>query len=441
MDRGFEFTLDRAWRITSITESAAAWAGSTVDDLVGRDGHDINLAATRQLAEPIEAAFARGATSCLEQPSTHVPGRRVRVEVSPCENGARICFEDVTSEVSADDVDSSGEGPAEIVLLDRRGVIVSANAAWRAGVLALGLELANFGVGAHYAELAKAAVPTTDKVGFQERLEALFSGQVSQFEATYSLDTPGGQRPRQVRISPLRIGETTYFLAIHEDLTERAKVLAALHETSDQLLHAQEQERQRIAIELHDSTSQHLAGMVLGLHQLRREVGQNAAAQKRIDEIGRLTQQTIRETQVLSYLMNASGREREGLETSVRRFVEGFGRRAGLSATFETEGPVDAISAAAQHAVFRVVQEALTNVYRHAGASNASVSLLSREGILTVRISDDGRGMGRMAGDEDEPPLGVGIPGMRARIEQLGGRLEIAGAATGATVTASLPLG
>jgi signal transduction histidine kinase len=272
-------------------------------------------------------------------------------------------------------------------------------------------------------------------------LEELFSGRISELEATYDQPTPQGKRSRQVRITPLRIGETTYFLAIHEDLTERAKVLAALHETSDQLLHAQEQERQRIAIELHDSTSQHLAGMVLGLHQLRREVGQNAAAQKRIDEIGRLTQQTIRETQVLSYLMNASGREREGLETSVRRFVEGFGRRAGLSATFETEGPVDAISAAAQHAVFRVVQEALTNVYRHAGASNASVSLLSREGILTVRISDDGRGMGRMAGDEDEPPLGVGIPGMRARIEQLGGRLEIAGAATGAIVTASLPLG
>ena len=86
-DSKFELALDRDWRIVSITESAAAWAGSTVADLVGRQCQDLNPAATRLLTGPIEAAFSRDVTSSLENPSTHVPGRWVRIEVAPTEGG------------------------------------------------------------------------------------------------------------------------------------------------------------------------------------------------------------------------------------------------------------------------------------------------------------------------------------------------------------------
>jgi signal transduction histidine kinase len=444
----FEFTVDRDWRITSITPRTAAWCGSTVGNLVGRDSREVWAPPTQPVAEALEAALAKGATSSVvTQPSQFAPGRWVQVVVGPSPGGARFRFEDITSQLSAeepptlDDAGSSyslGAGPTEICVLDQRGVIVSANTAWRAGLVAHNVAVANGGHGMRYADVCQAVIPELDKVVFQKRLDALLCGRVSHFEATFGVSTPHGRELRQVQIAPLRDGEMTYFAAIHEDLTERARVLATLHETSDQLLHAQEQERQRIAIELHDSTSQHLAAMILSLQQLRREVGWSAAAQARIDEIGKLVQQTVRETRVLSYLMNASGREREGLESSVRRFVEGFGRRAGLDATFDAEGPVDAINAAAQHAVFRVVQEALANVHRHARASKASVELTSREGVLSVRISDNGRGLRQVA--DGQPPLGVGIPGMRARIAQLGGDLEIAGSPSGTVVTAIVPL-
>ena len=96
-DSKFELALDRDWRIISITESAAAWAGSTVGDLIGRQCQDLNPAATKLLTGPIEAAFARGVTTSLEHPSTHVPGRWVRIEVAPSDVGARIRFEDITS--------------------------------------------------------------------------------------------------------------------------------------------------------------------------------------------------------------------------------------------------------------------------------------------------------------------------------------------------------
>ena len=180
-------------------------------------------------------------------------------------------------------------------------------------------------------------------------------------------DTLDGTERRQVRIQPLRIGHTTYFLAILEDLTDRAKVIAALHQASDELLHAQEKERQRIAIELHDSMGQYFAGLTLGLTQLRLSIDQDrAAAHARIDEMIKLAGRASREMRVLSYLMNAMRGGRDGFASSVRQFVEGFGRRAGLRTSVETAGPVDAVNAAVQHAVFRVIQEALSNVHRHA---------------------------------------------------------------------------
>ncbi|HEY2052077.1 MAG TPA: histidine kinase [Caulobacteraceae bacterium] len=447
-DEGFEFTLDRSWRITWITPSAAAWAGSSVENLIGRDARSLNPVATRLLSDGIEAALATGAVSISEQPSSHVPGRWVRIEIGPLGDGVRIRFEDITSEVAARQlVGPYGEpgpagleaGPVEIVLLDHHGVIVGTNAAWRAGVAALGLSQKDAGVGARYASVAKAIVPKTDEATFPRRLAELFSGRVSTFEATFTQNSREGTTRRQVRIAPMHVGRQTYYIAMHEDLTDRARVLAALHETSDQLLHAQEKERQRIAVELHDSMSQHLAGLALGCGSLRRRV-KDPVVHALIDDMGRLVQQAAQEMRVLAYLLNASGRESEGLETSARRFVEGFGRRTGLKATCETNGPLHDLSGAAHHAVFRVIQEALTNVHRHADARRVDVSLANVSGQLILRVADDGQGIAPLSQEAPEVPLGVGIPGMRARIEQLGGRLEIENGAPGTIVSATIPL-
>jgi signal transduction histidine kinase len=447
---GFEFTLDRDWRIASISESAAKWSGGSAREFVGRDSRDVWPPQSPQLTEAIEGAFA-GASSSLEQISLMAPGRWLKLDVAPCAQGVRIRFEDITSRVAAEKsleppeeagAQTLGASSAEIALLDRLGVIVSVNGAWRAAAAVRRLDLANFGIGATYIAVAKSTLPDADVSTFQARLDDVLCGRQSQLEATYNLETPHGRELRQVQISPFRVGAVTYFIAIHEDLTERARVLASLHETSDQLLHAQEKERQRIAIELHDSMSQHLAGLVMGLAQLRRRTGADRAARALVEDMEKLTQQAVRETRVLSYLMNAAGGERTSLEASAQRFVQGFGRRAGLKTAFEAHGPVDDVGAAVHHAVFRVIQEALSNVHRHARASAVSVTLANHADRLTVRIADDGRGL-RLAPDAAsvDAPLGVGIAGMRARIEQLGGALEIANGPRGAVVSATVPLG
>jgi two-component system, NarL family, sensor kinase len=178
------------------------------------------------------------------------------------------------------------------------------------------------------------------------------------------------------------------------------------------------------------------------LHNLQRSLGGHRAEQERIEELADLAQQAVRETRVLSFLMNASGSQREGLKVSARRVVEGFGRRTGLEAKFRAGGPIDAVSAAAQHAVFRVTQEALSNVYRHARASKASVTVVSQGGFLTARISDDGQ---RFAGSMEAAKVNLRrwASGFRAcaRIDQLGGSLQIAAGRCGTTVTATLPVG
>jgi signal transduction histidine kinase len=439
--RDFSFTLARDWRIASITKDAAAWCGFAPGDLVGRDAREALPSMTKPIAEAATAAFVDGATTTLEHASLHATGRWVKLEIGPWRKGIRFRFEDITSTVARDPTRGNlGAGSAEIVLLDSCGVIVAANGAWRASFAEFGLDIADAGVGASYVEVCKAAVPTLNATRLRNRLDDLFHGRTPSYESDYNLDRPHGRESRHVQIAPLRIGEAAFFAAIHEDQTQQARTLATLNETADRLLHAQEEERQRIAIELHDSMSQHLAGLVLTIAQLRRRTDADPVTRALTDQMAELTQQAIRETRVLSFLLNASGRrDQEGLGVAVRRFVDGFGRRTGLEATLKTEGSVDGARAAVQHAIFRVIQESLSNVYQHAHATQVSVRLTGRGGVLTVQVADNGRGICPDA-DKGAPPLGVGIPGMRARIEQLGGELRIAGGAGGTVVTASVPL-
>jgi signal transduction histidine kinase len=230
-------------------------------------------------------------------------------------------------------------------------------------------------------------------------------------------------------------------VAICETSGEVARVQADLRRTSEQLLSAQEDERERIAVELHDSTGQHLAALGLGVARLRRLVGARRGVGEVLDEMSEALQEAHREIRVLSYLLKPPSALEGGLGTTVRRFVKGFGNRTGLHTSFRAEGESGAMIAGAEHAALRVVQEALSNVYRHAEATGVEVELITRDGLLTIRVADDGRGIESVRNrDFDGIPLGVGIAGMRSRVEQFGGGLDIMCDCTGTVVTASIPI-
>ena len=209
---------------------------------------------------------------------------------------------------------------------------------------------------------------------------------------------------------------------------------------SEQLLALQEEERQRIARELHDSTAQHLVAANLVLMRLTGQTRQVPSASKACDEMGDLLDRALLELRVFTYLLHPPNLASDGLRAALRDFVEGFAGRTGVQASVRMSEAVDDASPEIQRAILRVVQEALANVHRHAGASKVRVGARVVAGAMIVRVRDDGRGMPAPSRSVGRLRLGVGIPGMHARLKQFGGTLKIRTGPNGTSLLASVPL-
>ena len=149
----------------------------------------------------------------------------------------------------------------------------------------------------------------------------------------------------------------------------------ALDDLSERLLHLQEEERQRIAIELHDSTCQHLVAIGLNLMNLRRRFPPAEDAERLLDDIEGSLDEAHRELRVFSYLLHPPYLEKDGLKATLVRFIEGFSRRTGLRSEVAIADAVDDLAILLQRSVLRVIQEALANVHRHADAGQVSVAI------------------------------------------------------------------
>jgi two-component system NarL family sensor kinase len=209
-------------------------------------------------------------------------------------------------------------------------------------------------------------------------------------------------------------------------------------ELSGQLLALQEEERRRIARELHDSTVQHLVATILGLARLDAELGRDPAkASLTRKEIAGEVQLALNELRVFTYLLHPPELATEGLASTLQEFAAGFGRRSGLQMNVQVLDALDEVPPSSQLALLRVAQEALANIHRHAMASRVDISCRVFRGRLFVRIGDNGRGMGAVT---DEPTaMGVGVPGMRARLRQINGDLRVASGTWGTAILACVP--
>jgi two-component system, NarL family, sensor kinase len=439
-------TIDRAWRVTSISPQAAAWFGVTPSEILGADGR-LHLPLNPPVFEALKSSMALRETWHAKAPSVLRPGLWLEIQVLPLETGAAVYFQPVTGERLNQLIDGSagepqllGAGAAEVALLDERGLIVSANATWRSAMAARTPNRRSPGVGASYVEACRQLIPDLDALALRLALNQLAQRKLQTFTHPYTVLTPQGPRLRQMCIYALRIRGAARLIAIHEDLGDVARANAALLKATEQLLSAQQDERERIAIELHDSTGQHLVAVGLGIGKLQRIFGAGHEIRGDLDTMAASLQEAHREIRILSYLLKPPSLARSGLEETLRRFVRGFGVRTGLSSHFTVEGHIDSAIADVQHAALRVVQEALANVHRHAEATVVHVALTHRDGRLSIRIADDGKGIEALQnGDLEEIAVGVGIAGMRGRVEQLGGVLDIRCNGAGTTVTATIP--
>ena len=210
---------------------------------------------------------------------------------------------------------------------------------------------------------------------------------------------------------------------VNFDVTERKTLEREAEELSERLVNLQEEERQRIAQELHDSTTQHLVAANLNLMSLRARADLGSDEVKRWDEVEASMAEAVNEIRTLSYLLHPLGLDNDGLSSTICRYVDGYANRSGLIVRVRSTPKVDKLPLRMQRSLFRIVQEALANVHRHACASHVSVDLRWIGGRLHVVITDNGRGV---EGTQEGSPIrpGIGIYGIRARARQLGGDLK-----------------
>jgi signal transduction histidine kinase len=442
--------IDDQWQITSVTAEAAHWIGAPEGSLIGLDAREA-MSLPRAVIDAVSFSLTTGRTAAVQTPAPGRLGRWMDFHVEPAGGGVKLRFWDITEaslrqlreqvdvEAGRADLPLADAGSTELALLNEAGVVVSANEAWRAVFANRMVQGHAAGIGAPYLELCRQVIVGFDEEPMIAGLKALASGESTGFTRAYRIRTAGRLRWREVRITPMRIAGTTQLLAIHTDLTEVARVQAAWRSSEERVMRAQQEERQRIAIELHDSTGQHLIALGLGITRLRRLI-RAPDARAVLEEMSSSVKEAVKEVRVLSYLMRPTGVDEEGLEAAARGFVTGFGARTGLHVSFRAEGHVDRVSPAVRHAVFRIIQEALANVHRHAGAEGVEVELSRRNGVLSVRIADDGHGIPALRSGKLAPSeIGVGVAGMQERVAKLGGLFDITSDAAGAVVTASFP--
>jgi len=218
---------------------------------------------------------------------------------------------------------------------------------------------------------------------------------------------------------------------------------AELQNLSQRLLRVQDEERRKVARDLHDSTGQTLAALKISVVFLQNYCKQDPSALGLLSDVVALTDQAIDEIRTMSYLLHPPLLDEAGFRYAAEWYVEGFAKRSGIHVTLDLANDDSRLPMAMETTLFRVLQESLTNVHRHSGASEITVCFQRQSETATLEIRDSGRGIPaeRLARlRETSAETGVGMSGMRERLNELNGRLEIDSDGHGTTIRAVIPL-
>jgi two-component system NarL family sensor kinase len=229
---------------------------------------------------------------------------------------------------------------------------------------------------------------------------------------------------------------------LYIDITDRTRAESSLRQLSLELMHLQEKEKRRIARELHDATSQELALLSMSLGKLQRKLGsEDRELVELVDNIKELTRQCTQKIRSASYLLHPPLLQEAGLIPAISWLAEGFAERTGIRVNVRISSKLGRLAEMAELAIFRVVQESLSNVIRHSNNKIVDIRLSRRTGNIELSVSDRGRQQRGAAIVDPVRSHGVGIAGMRERMQELGGHLQVLSVSGGMTVVASLPAG
>jgi two-component system NarL family sensor kinase len=217
---------------------------------------------------------------------------------------------------------------------------------------------------------------------------------------------------------------------------------AALEELTKRLLKVQDDERRRVARDLHDSTGQTLTALKIAIYMLQIEPETTELAKNHLSEISDLADQALQEIRTASYLLHPPLLDEAGFSSAAQWYVEGFAKRSGLKIKMEFAREYERMPGAIEIALFRVLQESLTNVHRHSGSNEVNVRFRRDSQGAVLEVRDFGRGLPKDVNPSGAPSRssGVGLTGIRERLNDLKGELEVEPAVPGTILRASIPL-
>jgi len=316
----------------------------------------------------------------------------------------------------------------------------------RTAAVMFGLESERAAIGLTPWELSPAQQPNgrSSEEFARERILTAARDGGSTFEWTHKRLDTDKSFAAEVDLSSLSTDGTTLALALVHDVTARKSAEEELRRVTAELLRLQDEERRRIGRDLHDSTGQSLAALEIDLAQLGREaVKLSPEGRAQLEHCVRLARQCSAEIRTASYLLHPPLLDELGLSSALRWLADGLRARSGLEVRLQLPESLPGVAPEEELALFRVAQEALTNVQRHSSSPWVAIRLRAEPGSLVLEIEDAGRGMPAASPGDPESSgrfAGVGVAGMRERIRQLGGTFDVESTAGGTLVRACIPL-
>jgi|SRR5581483_208956 len=334
---------------------------------------------------------------------------------------------------------------SRVAVVDGAGVILAVNEAWVTFGMEHGVEdIASIGPRANYFDVCQRAEADGDAIAAAVRhgIEGVCTGCRPGFELVYRVDTPKGAEWYEMSVTPLR-HEGGGAVVAHRNISalkrreiarrqrtiaDRRKAETKLRDLAGRLVSAHEEERRRIARDLHDDINQRLALLAIQIDELIIDKPDAAVLDASLHDLSRHIGEISRAVHDLSHELHSSALEALGLRAALRTLAAESSRK-GLHVYFADEGGSGELSPDAALCLFRIVQEALTNVAKHAGVADATLRLFADRRHVGVRVEDHGCGF-----DPHGHSEGLGLLSMRERLLPFGGQLEIGARVGGGTV-------
>lgn len=288
------------------------------------------------------------------------------------------------------------------------------------------------------------------RAGEESRVEGIQAGAddylIKPFSARELLARVSGRieiaRLQRDRESQLRVNQAELEQKVQERTRELLSASHELRELSARILRAQDQERRRIARELHDGAGQLLAALGMEASMLARECDRlSSRGASSLRNIESLISQMTKDIRTMSHLLYPPLLDEVGLQSALTEYANGFAERSGIQVSLDLSSEIERLDRDYELSLFRIIQECLTNVHRHSGSKTASIRVVRNEGAVVLDVRDEGRGMpAERLSEIQSRGSGVGIRGMRERVRQFSGEMSIESGGSGTRVHITIPI-